>query len=348
MQWTLVPIFKPSAKYNVKLRQKIGSFCCSCLVKHILMFIIKNNTAICGQLDLLPKDRHMIAVRNTPMSQFLAAAQDGNLNSLPACISSIPFDDIHYALWVAAEMGHTQCVDFLVPECNACAVDSRALLLAATNGHADCVKILIEVSDPLANNCAALMKAVEGRHVECVKLLLPVSNPNANQGRALELAVYNHDEECVRLLAQVADDTNFNYVLGVAAAYGDTISVNILLEYHLDHHIDEKAVNSALAVAVGHGHHDTVHALLPWCNVKDNCSFALQTALRQKQYTIAELLYPLSDPHDALWAMEQLNNPQDQHCVQWLEEYISGALRTTMLEHFNSHGGNGESEQRKM
>lgn len=269
----------------------------------------------------------MIAVRNTPMSQFLTAARDADLTSLQACISSIAFDDIHYALWVAAEMGHTQCVDFLVLQCKACAVDSRALLLAATNGHAECVKILIKVSDPLANNCAALMKAVEGRHVECVKLLLPVSNPNANQGRALELAVYNHDEQCVRLLAQVADDTNFNYVLGVAAAYGDTISVKILLEYHLDHNIDEKAVNSALAVAVGHGHHDTVYALLPWCNVQDNHSFALQTALRQGQYAIAEVLYPLSDPHDALFVIQQLGHVNDEHCVAWLEGKISTLLR---------------------
>lgn len=82
------------------------------------------------------------------------------------------------ALMLAAENGHVECVELLIPISDPLAEyeDSNPLTTAAFNGHADCVKLLIPVSDPKSGNNGALQWAALNGHVECVKLLIPVSD----------------------------------------------------------------------------------------------------------------------------------------------------------------------------
>lgn len=98
-------------------------------------------------------------------------------------------------LVVAAEHNVTQEVarllslDYSRFNCN------KALRVAAENGHTDCVELLIPVSDPLEDDSAALYWTVSfGQEsttgvLKCVQLLICVSDVQAADSRALRKAI---------------------------------------------------------------------------------------------------------------------------------------------------------------
>ena len=56
--------------------------------------------------------------------------------------------------------------------------DSEALRWAADRGHKECVELLLPVSDFKANDSEALRWAALSGHKEIVALLIPVSDPS--------------------------------------------------------------------------------------------------------------------------------------------------------------------------
>jgi hypothetical protein len=81
---------------------------------------------------------------------------------------------------------------------------SWALSMAVQYGHAECVSRLIEVSDPKAEDSYALRVAAYEGHVECVSILIPVSDPTAIDSEALRMAALRGHGECVGLLLPVS------------------------------------------------------------------------------------------------------------------------------------------------
>lgn len=81
------------------------------------------------------------------------------------------------ALQWAAENGHLDCVNALIPVSDPKGDDGLALYMAAENGHLDCVKALIPVSDLAAQNHDAVRSAATRGHVDCVAALLTAYPP---------------------------------------------------------------------------------------------------------------------------------------------------------------------------
>jgi ankyrin repeat protein len=136
--------------------------------------------------------------------------QAAKLNDLAGLTQSLE-DGAHakaqdsYALGVAAESGHAECVRLLIPASDPLAGDSYALQLAARGGHVECVKLLIPASDPLTDDSLALRWAAREGHAECVELLLPVSGSLAMNSWALRGAALRGHVECVALLLPVSE-----------------------------------------------------------------------------------------------------------------------------------------------
>lgn len=135
-------------------------------------------------------------------------AQCGNLARVSECLEDETCDPLardSYALHVAAEKGHTECVRLLIPVSNPLTLDSFALRWAAEKGHTECVRLLIPVSDPLALGSEALRWAAGNGRTDCVRLLIPVSNPRASSSWPLSRAVARGHTGCIELLKPVSD-----------------------------------------------------------------------------------------------------------------------------------------------
>ena len=109
------------------------------------------------------------------------------------------------ALCWAAENGHKEMVELLIPVSDPKAMESEALRWAAYYGHKDIVELLIPVSNPKAYNSSALRLAAYYGHKNIVELLSSVSDPKANNSQALRWAAENGHKECVELLIPVSD-----------------------------------------------------------------------------------------------------------------------------------------------
>lgn len=144
--------------------------------------------------------------------------------------------DPHYgksvALRIAAEQGHSECVEVLIPVSDPMAKDSLALRVAACYGHAECVKLLIPVSAPKANDSNALHLAARSGQVDCVRLLLPVSDPKVLNCNPLRLAASNGHVECFLLLMQASSPLiEINGILREALDTGQAGILSIILAH---------------------------------------------------------------------------------------------------------------------
>lgn len=141
-------------------------------------------------------------------SPLMAAAEGGHVECLEVLI---PVSDCtahdNIALCLAAKNGHTKCVDLLIPVShpNYNSNEIGALRLAAEHGHAQCVQRL--VSHCANTNAIALLSASLRGHAECVKILVPVSDPE-KMGVSLEAAARGGYSECVKVLLPVTGTHN--------------------------------------------------------------------------------------------------------------------------------------------
>ncbi|CAJ3077444.1 ankyrin repeat domain-containing protein [Burkholderia pseudomallei] len=117
------------------------------------------------------------------------------------------------ALIAAAREGRLDCVQALLPSCNAKLRDlrGRTALFWAAAGHTECVLALLPHSGAAADNNGqtALMVAAESCHLETLRALLPHSDPNALDDRgwsALAWAASSWSHDCMRVLLPVTDD----------------------------------------------------------------------------------------------------------------------------------------------
>lgn len=137
-------------------------------------------------------------------------------------------DDNNYELCDAATEGDFDEVVRLVQLCDARWGYNAALRDAAENGHAQCVEVLIPHSTPKENDSWALREACENGHFECVKLLLPHSDPN-DFCVALENAAREGCAKSVDLiLPQVSNVVALTSALEIAAINGHYDCVEVL------------------------------------------------------------------------------------------------------------------------
>lgn len=128
----------------------------------------------------------------------------------------------------------------------------------------------------------------------------------------------------VRHYLPLADPASFPKGLWVAAMWGFTEAVEELIQL-----CDPKSDNSwALQMAAREGHISCVRVLIPVSDPKDN-THALINALYNDHMDIAEVLWPLSNMHDALSNLrnKKTPNPSVQRGVGFLEERIARQQR---------------------
>lgn len=164
------------------------------------------------------------------------------------------------ALFEAAENGHADCVEILIPVSDPMAVNSRALRHAARAGHAAVVQLLMAVSDAKADHSRALAWAAQEGRVECLRLLIPASDPAAEDFRALRFAASGGHAECVELLIPFSHEgaEAIGESLVSAAYYGHAECAKALMRSPAS----LSATPRALYMAMDIGHASVVAAMI--------------------------------------------------------------------------------------
>lgn len=141
--------------------------------------------------------------------ELKAAAEAGDLARLERALrrGADPLEQESYALVLAADHGHVDCLLRLLPVSDPRSQKSLALRCAAQNNDERGVQALLPVSDPEAGEFGynALAIAAERGHVECLRLLLAASDPAARGFWALRKACDGGSLECVAALLARAD-----------------------------------------------------------------------------------------------------------------------------------------------
>lgn len=168
---------------------------------HALRAALEHRHIDCAQ-PLLPltKTMHLEAALNECASrgfcegvEFLLAAQ-------------VLAPDNHGPLSRAANSGHADCVEILLPHYQSHTFPLNVILIeAAYYGRLDCIQLLIPVVDMVANKSQALVMAAKQGHVDCVRELLLVSDPLVDDSYALLQALKHNHTACVDVLYPVSD-----------------------------------------------------------------------------------------------------------------------------------------------
>ena len=224
---------------------------------------------------------------SVPLQMFPTAAL-GFLNLLNKQLSkSTKAEDRNYALLLAADGGHADCVRALLDkDADLDAAHSEnglfPLLLAAQNGHADCVSVLLDKgADPNAEHSEdgtfPLLQAAAQGYTDCVKALLnkgadPNKKPNEKSISdglfPLLLAAQNGHADCVKALLNKGADPNAEhskagvFSLLLAAQHGHADCVSVLLDKGADPNAAHDNGAFPLLQAAQHGHAGCIKALL--------------------------------------------------------------------------------------
>lgn len=152
----------------------------------------------------------------THTQHLLEAATTGKVDEVRRLLPiSDPLFKCSGALRMAAQEGHWECVQLLIPVSDPRALEEEtleagtvletALELAAMHGHLACVRLLIPVSNPRTHQSGALVGAAINGHVACVKELIPVSDPKSSNSLALQCAAFHGHHNCVDVLFAFSD-----------------------------------------------------------------------------------------------------------------------------------------------
>lgn len=164
---------------------------------------------------------------------------------------------------------------------------SQALIEAAQGGHVQCVELLIPKSSSYAH---ALVEAARNGHAQCVGLLIPFVQGDKILGEALKHASKEGHNECVKLLISKSDQESIKKaVLSVAQeGYAACLQELILV-------VDFDVKKKALLDSATFGHAKNIKALIPFFDDISHFNDALFDAAFQKRRACMDLLIPLND-----------------------------------------------------
>ena len=239
------------------------------------------------------------------------------------------------------------------------------MLQASLKGQSEKVQHLLE-SDPSnrvsINHMLAFKEAAEAGHLDIVNIFLNHNKEYAQCHLALEYALLRHHLHIFDHLVDISCTVAHNRALPVAASEGFVSVVDKLLTY-VDHshslasamahaasnnHLqivkrllplvpfEERA--EALSQAVIHKNREVIVYLIPLCDPKSKHSQALQFAVEDQSFDIADMLYPFSNPQEALECMMmdlELNSGDFR--IQYLEDRIeSERLKNVLSQQVSS------------
>uniref|UniRef100_A0A6Q2XQ92 Ankyrin repeat domain 52 n=1 Tax=Esox lucius TaxID=8010 RepID=A0A6Q2XQ92_ESOLU len=260
---------------------------------------------------------------SVPVSPLHLAAYNGHCGALAVLSETLVSLDIRdaagrTALYLAAQRGHSQCVEVLLSHGASCHVKERRrkwtpLHIAASNGQTDCLLMLVnrgEKADIIdivdVQGQTALMLAALGSHTDCVHILLEKgagADTADRRGRtALHRAAVMGSEDCVSALLEhgasaLCRDSRGRTPLHLAASCGHMELLRSLLQGAtcidpLDSILDYSGYTPAHWAAY-HGHEDCLDVLLenkPFSIQEGNPFTPLHCALINGHDGAAELL----------------------------------------------------------
>lgn len=224
------------------------------------------------------------------------------------------------------------------------------IFTASIKGQSQKVQHLLE-DDPdnliSVNHMLAFKEAAEAGHLDTVNVFLNHNKEYAQSHLALQAALLHHHLPVFDRLVDISCTIAHNQALPAAAAEGFVTVVDKLLTYVDDQQTLEAALShaasnnhlpivktllpsvpfekrfEALVQAVLHNNKEIVVYLIPLCDPKGNNSRALQFAVEEKLFDIADMLYPLSNPQEALECiLEDWDLKPGDPLTQYLEDRI--------------------------
>lgn len=151
----------------------------------------------------------------------------------------------------------------------------------------------------------ALGHAVGKQQIACIELLAPHCS-DIDLDKCFKDAASEGWVEVVKTLLAFVSDNSKHFGLKLSAG-SDGGCIELLLPF-----ANERVLQRALVYAVDSENIDNVRMLLRHADPLYNCSEALQLASRVQCQEVFDLLYDVSNPHDAYKAL--INNPKVTGC----------------------------------
>lgn len=184
-----------------------------------------------------------------------------------------------------------------------CAQNFKNLVEATKINDLETVRDLMWGCDPKERNSLPFLTAAEYGSLECLEALKSVSDMTANDAEALMRATKSGHMQCVHFLWNKSIPT-FN-----------------------------SRGHKALVVAATKGHKNIVDYILErGIDPTFKYSMPLQVAALNGRQEIVDLLYPLSNPHEALNVLRSKNETQ-RSCWQWFEDLCMAHDQKMVIEH---------------
>lgn len=169
---------------------------------------------------------------------------------------------------------------------------------------------------------AGALRAAEKGQLECLNFLLKHLDLH---DRCLDAAARANQQMCVAALLPHSSEQGIVRAANVAIVIGRLECLKMVCE-----HVDLTQHGGLLRFAAFHNNEKAVAFLLAHGDPKEGNSYALRCAVRNKNQHLFDLLYPLSNPIEALRALreDEIEHPW----VEMLAERIDqDRLRGTLL-----------------
>lgn len=216
-------------------------------------------------------------------------------------------------------------------------IDTTQFLDDAVNGNTQSVQNFLNTHKNTNHSIQraidyALEQAVGDQQVACVELLARYCSEQALDKCFKDAASEGWVEVVKTLLAFVSDNSK-HFGLKLSAG-SDGGCIELLLPF-----ANERVLQRALVYAVDSENIDNVRMLLRHADPLYNCSEALQLASRVQCQEAFDLLYDVSNPHDAYKAL--INNPKVTGCEREMlnERMDIDRLNAKLIKETNAVAG---------
>lgn len=165
---------------------------------------------------------------------------------------------------------------------------------------------------------AGALRAAERGQLECVHFLLTHLDLH---DRCLDAAARANQQMCVAALLPHSSEQGIIKAVNSVIVKGHLEGLEMLCE-----HVDPAQYGGLLRFAAFHNNEKAVVFLLAHGDPKEGNSYALRCAVRNQNQHMFDLLYPLSNPIEALRALREENSWEDMLTERIEQDRLRGTL----------------------
>lgn len=197
----------------------------------------------------------------------------------------------------------------------------------AVTNNLDALKVSVHQVQNSVSILKALQAASHFGHLQCVQYLLPLSDMKRDAGSSVWMAAHNNHQECVKCLLPRShvSDISASQLMKLFIVEKKIDLLKLLAEHQ------KYVPNILMRLLVENGNVQCFTILLPFCSVQENNSQLLALAVVRQNHEMVDLLYPLSNPHDALELL-RTNQGNHQKGAEFLISRIKSDEEKTILQ----------------